>query len=64
MNKTIYGVIWIDNMLGPLTLNRDCAESAINTAQSMVQKGEGKIQNVRAVEVTPYDKLITLWEKK
>lgn len=51
-------------MLGPLTLNRDCAESAINTAQSMVQKGEGKIQNVRAVEVTPCDKLITLWEKK
>lgn len=64
MNKIIYGVIWIDNMIGPLTLQKPCAESAINSAQDMVKRGTDKIRSVRAVQVTEDDKLITLWENE
>jgi len=58
---TIYAVIWTDNMLGHLTLRHSAPELAIETAQAMHTKGADKIHNLRAVELTPEDKLITLW---
>lgn len=59
--KTVYGVIWTDKMLGHLTLNQDTAEEAISTAKGMNERGADKIYNLRAVEVTPENKIITLW---
>jgi hypothetical protein len=47
----VYGVIWIDNMLGPLTLTKPDAQSAISAATSMRERGADKIRDCRAVRV-------------
>lgn len=58
--KTIYGIVWLDNLLGPLTLNQPDKESALKTSEDMRIRGAGKISNCRAVEVTSENKLIYL----
>lgn len=50
MNE-VFGVIWTDNVLGPLTLTKPDAKSAIATAASMREKGKDLIHDCRAVHV-------------
>lgn len=47
----VFGVVWVDNMLGPLTLTKPDAASAIAAARSMRLKGADKIRDCRAVRV-------------
>lgn len=47
----VFGVVWIDNMLGPLTLSKPNAQSAIATARDMRKRGADKIRDCRAVRV-------------
>lgn len=49
--QEVFGVIWIDNMLGPLSLAKPDAQSAIATARYMRQRGADKIRDCRAVHV-------------
>lgn len=52
MNKPeAFGVIWDDLLLGPLSLKKDNAADAIEAAIRIREKGEGKVENVRAVHV-------------
>jgi hypothetical protein len=51
MKQEVFGVIWTDKMLGPLTLTKPDAESAIAAACSMRERGADKIDNCRAVRV-------------
>lgn len=59
--NTLYAVIWLDFI--PLTLACESAQAAINAAQCMAEKGP-HIDYIRAVELTPDNKIITLWEKE
>jgi hypothetical protein len=47
----VFGVVWIDNMLGPLSLAKPDAQSAINAAREMRHRGADKIRDCRAVRV-------------
>ena len=47
----VFGVVWIDNMLGPLVLAKPDANSAIQTAREMRRRGSDKIRDCRAVRV-------------
>jgi len=47
----VFGVIWIDNMLGPLSLSKPDAQSAIDAARLMRWHGADKIRDCRAVRV-------------
>lgn len=47
----VFGVVWVDNMLGPLSLAKPDAQSAIAAARSMRLKGADKIRDCRAVRV-------------
>lgn len=51
MRPEVFGVVWVDLLLGPLTLVKPDAQSAIAAARSMREKGEGKIRDCRAVRV-------------
>lgn len=46
--REVFGVVWIDAKLGPLTLGRPDASSAIESARSIRAKGAGKVRDVRA----------------
>ncbi len=59
--REVFAVIWADKMLGHLSLEKPDAESAIASAQSIRTKGEGKVENVRAVHIAEgSDVLVTL----
>jgi len=59
----IFAVVWVDRVLGPLTLLEKSAAAAIASAQAMRKRGEGKIDDVRAVHVPENkDSLIVLDE--
>lgn len=61
MQREVFGVIWIDNMLGPLTLTKPDAKSAIESAKSMREKGADKIKDCHAVHIAQgSDKLVYL----
>jgi hypothetical protein len=60
MKATIYATCWQDGMLGPLHLKHPTPAQAIEMAQQIAVKGAGKIWHVRAVELTPDDRLIDL----
>ncbi|MGX7874401.1 hypothetical protein ACVDG5_018065 [Mesorhizobium sp. ORM6] len=47
----VFGVIWNDLALGPLTLTKPDKASAIAAAESIRAKGAGKVENVQAVRV-------------
>lgn len=47
----IFAVIWVDRMVGPLSLHKPNAASAIALAASMAAKGKDKIDHVRAVHI-------------
>lgn len=49
--REVFGIIWIDNALGPLTLTKPDAASAISTAASMREKAGDKIRECYAVRV-------------
>ena len=51
LKPEIFAVIWHDNMLGPLTLHKPDAQSAIAAARSMRERGADKITNCRAVHL-------------
>ncbi len=52
MNKPeAFGVVWIDCLLGPLSLSKPDRETAIKTALEMRQRGGDKIRDCRAVMV-------------
>lgn len=47
----VFGVVWVDNILGPLSLAKLDAQSAIDTARGMRQRGADKIRDCRAVRI-------------
>lgn len=47
----VFGIVWIDNTLGPLSLSKPDARSAIETAKAMRERGADKITQCRAVRV-------------
>jgi len=47
----LFGVIWTDNALGPLSLVKPNAADAIASARDIRAKGAGKVSNVRAVRI-------------
>lgn len=47
----IFGVVWVDNMLGPLSLTKLNAPSAIEAARGIRERGVDKVRDVRAVHV-------------
>lgn len=47
----VFRVVWFDTMLGPLSLAKPDAQSAINAAREMRQRGADKIRDCRAVRV-------------
>lgn len=51
MKPEAFGVVWIDNLLGPLSLSKPDAVSAILAARSMRKRGADKIRDCRAVRV-------------
>ena len=55
----VFGVVWVDNMLGPLTLVKPNAAEAISSARSIRAKGAGKVSNVRAVHVAAGSSTLT-----
>lgn len=46
-----FGVVWVDLLLGPLTLVKPDADSAIETARKIQAKGADMVRDVRAVHV-------------
>ncbi len=58
--RTLYAVIWLD-FWGMASLNKETPQDAIDLAQSMNTRANGTIRELRAVELTPEDKLLTLW---
>lgn len=56
--KEVFGVIWVDNALGPLTLPKPSASEAIRTAAAMREKGADKIRDCRAVHVAQGSEVI------
>lgn len=59
MLNTIYGVVWVDFGI-PMTLRKNSAAEAIEAAKHM--NSRARIPYIRAVEVTPKNEIITLWE--
>lgn len=58
----IYAVLWEDFI--PLHLTEESAESAIATAKAIEAKAVRngvKLRNLRAVQLTPNDEIITLY---
>jgi hypothetical protein len=49
--KEVFGIIWIDNILGPLSLIKPDAQSAIATAKYMRKHSTDKIRDCRAVRI-------------
>jgi hypothetical protein len=49
--KEVFGVVWIDNMLGPLTLRKPTAEAAREAAATMRERGKDMIRDCRAVHI-------------
>lgn len=47
----VFGVVWVDTMLGPLSLAKASAADAIESARSIRARGADKVRNVRAVHV-------------
>lgn len=58
----IYAVVWVDKMVGPLTLKKPSAEEAVASAKAMIAKGAGKIEQVRAIKLTADNEIIDLME--
>lgn len=56
----IFAVIWLDAMLGRLSLHRDSATAAIELAQSIRVRGGDKVAKVRAVHLSSEDVLTVL----
>lgn len=46
-----FGVIWVDLMLGPLSLKKQNATDAIAAAVSIRERGAGKVEDVRAIRL-------------
>jgi len=66
--RHIYAVIWVDGAFGlPLSMQKDTAESAIESAKSIAEKTKDeplRVQHLRAVSLAPdSDNLATLWER-
>lgn len=47
----VFGVIWIDLMLGPLSLRKSSAEEALEASARIRSKADGKVEQVHAVHV-------------
>jgi hypothetical protein len=47
----VFGVVWVDNVLGPFTLPKPDARSAIAAATAMRERGADKIRHCRAVRI-------------
>lgn len=47
----IFAVVWIDTLLGPLSLHKPDAAAALTAAASIREKGGSKVQHVRAVHI-------------
>lgn len=58
----IFAVVWIDKMVGPLTLKKPSAEEAVAAAKAMIEKAGDKIEQVRAIKLTADDEIIDLME--
>lgn len=58
----IFAVVWMDLMVGPLSLIKPNAEAAVADATAMIAKGVGKIEQVRAIKLTADDEIIDLME--
>lgn len=60
MEPTIFAVCWQDHLVGALHIKKESAADAIASQQSIAIRGLGKVSHVRAVELTPDNRLIDL----
>lgn len=51
MREEIFAVIWIDHMLGLLTLRKPDARQALEAAGRIRHDGAGKVRDVHAVRL-------------
>ena len=49
--KEVFGVVWVDNALGPLTLRKPSADEARKAAANMRERGKDLIRDCRAVHI-------------
>lgn len=51
LKPEIFAVVWVDRMLGNLTLHKDDRAAAIEAAASIRERGAGKVDHVHAVHI-------------
>lgn len=51
MPEDIFAVVWIDRLLGLLTLRKPDARQALEAARHIRHHGAGKVRNVHAVRL-------------